>query len=157
MCQNSKQAVSIGLVAIFILVIIACINDASNRSYNYHDNNPSGGLLSGLMFIFIVTFILSHRCCYCDNERNYTEDDNKDYFTPSEASKNNVNNHFLQPRPKIDGCCIFPNSEKCKKYTPQEISADCCNSMGTNNVKYNNMYYGQKPQTDDNWKWTGKC
>lgn len=33
---------------------------------------------------------------------------------------------LLKNNPKVEGCCLYPENEQCKKFTSEEIQASCC-------------------------------
>lgn len=110
-----NNILTILLIAILIMVIVKL------------SNLPTDNKVSSYLVIVLISFLVVM------SQYSYYPSDSIDPY------KNTISamGQFLKGNPKVDGCCLFPESEVCKQYTSEEISQGCCNKgFGGKRVRF---------------------
>jgi hypothetical protein len=110
-----SNKISILIIALLIMAII-------NASTIQKDNKVS---LCAMVVLISILLIMS--------QYSFMPSDSIDPYKNTLMSMG----QFLKGNPKVDGCCLFPESEVCKQYTSEEISQGCCNKgLGGKRVRF---------------------
>lgn len=114
------MSVKINILTILIIaILIMAIIKISNI--------PSDNKVSSYLVIIVISLLVVM------SQYTYYPSDSIDPYKNTMTAMG----QFLKGNPKVDGCCLFPESEVCKQYTSEEISQGCCNKgFGGKRVRF---------------------
>lgn len=113
-----SNKINILTVLIIALIIMAIIK---------FSNIPTDNKVSSYAIIVLISILVMM------SQYSFMPSDSIDPYKNTLRSMG----QFLKGNPKVDGCCLFPESEVCKQYTSEEISQGCCNKgFGGKRVRF---------------------
>jgi len=101
MDKNTSALAAILLIAIISSSFILCSSTSKESKMNS-------------LFVVSILVVLALLSSF-----QFNASDNIDPYM-------NVSGTLLANNPKVDGCCLYPENERCKKFTSEEIQASCC-------------------------------